>query len=188
MSVEEYLDLDRNSIDTRYEFIDGHAYMMSGGTLNHSAISVNILSLLQGLLRGSSCRVYNSDARVHISKTRYFYPDASVSCDERDLGSGDMLQFPRLIVEVLSPGTEEYDRADKFIFYRACPTLQEYVLVDTSSPFVEVFQRESEHIWMLDLFSSGDTVELVSLGVRFPVDALYENIVFPEDTLDNPSM
>src|SRR5438270_12732091 len=81
MSVEDYLALDRDSVDARYEFIDGYATMMSGGTLDHSTISINALSLLHSLLRGNSCRVYNSDARVRLFETRYVYPDVSVSCD-----------------------------------------------------------------------------------------------------------
>ena len=116
MSVEDYLALDRNSVDARYEYIDGYAYMMSGGTLNHSTISINVTSLLRNLLRDGACRIYNSDARVRISAARYVYPDATVSCDERDRGTGDTIYFPRLIVEVLSPSTEAYDRGQKFIY------------------------------------------------------------------------
>lgn len=74
MSVEDYLELERNSLEARYEFIDGYAYMMAGGTLDHSAISINITSLLSTLLRGGSCRVYNTDAKVRLSETRYVHP------------------------------------------------------------------------------------------------------------------
>jgi Uma2 family endonuclease len=81
MSVEEYLELDRNSQDTRYEFIDGVVTMLAGGTTNHSRICVNIVSLLHETLRGKSCQVFNSDLRVSISGSRYVYPDASVSCE-----------------------------------------------------------------------------------------------------------
>src|SRR2546421_2728355 len=79
MSVEEYLELDRNSVDARYEYIDGVVTMLAGGTTNHSRISVNVVSLLRAALRGSPCEVFNSDLRVSISSTRYVLPDASVA-------------------------------------------------------------------------------------------------------------
>ena len=185
MSVEDYLALDRNSVDARYEFIDGYAYMLAGGTLDHSTISINITSLLSNLLRGGPCRVYNSDARVRLTEARYMYPDASVSCDERDRGTGDTVQFPRLIVEVLSPGTASYDRGNKFVYYRSCPTIEEYMLIDTQQQAIEVYRRASATLWALHLFGPGDQVELKSLNIRFPLAVLYENVVLPEYPVDS---
>jgi len=180
ISVEDYLTLDRNSVDARYEYIDGYAYLMSGGTLDHSTISINITSLLRNSLRGSSCRVYNSDARVCLSESRYVFPDASVSCDERDRGTGDTVYFPRLIVEVLSPSTEAYDRGKKFVYYRACPTVEEYVLVDTQLQAVDVYRRATDTLWTLHLFEAGDQVELTSLGISFSMSDIYEYVTFLE--------
>ncbi|HLQ10094.1 MAG TPA: Uma2 family endonuclease [Ktedonobacteraceae bacterium] len=185
MSVEDYLTLDRESVDARYEYIDGYAYMMSGGTLNHSAISINVTSLLRNLLRDSSCSAYNSDARVRLSTMRYVYPDATVSCDERDRGTGDIIHFARLIIEVLSPSTEAYDRGQKFIYYRTCPTIMEYVLVDTQRQAVDVYRRASANLWTLHLFGPDDRVELASVNVNFPIAALYEGVTLSEDTEDS---
>ena len=185
MSVEDYLTLDRDSVDTRYEYIDGYAYMMSGGTLNHSTISINVTSLFRNLLRDSSCRVYNSDARVRISAMRYVYPDATISCDERDRGTGDIIHFPGLIVEVLSPSTEAYDRGQKFIYYRSCPTIMEYVLVDTQHQAIDVYRRASANLWTLHLFGPGDQVELASINISFPITTLYENATLLEDGQDS---
>src|SRR5579864_2535033 len=125
MSVEDYLALDRSSLDARYEFIDVHVYMLAGGTADHSTISINMMSLLHNHLRGGPCRVYNADMRVRLTESRYVFPDVSVSCDERDRGKVDILQYPRL-------------------------------------------------------FGAGDVVELASLGVSFPITALYENVTLPE--------
>ncbi|HEY6407275.1 MAG TPA: Uma2 family endonuclease [Ktedonobacteraceae bacterium] len=180
MSIEDYLALDRSSVDARYEYIDGYAYMMSGGTLDHSTISINIISLLRSSLRDGPCRIYNSDARVRLSEGRYVYPDASVSCDERDRGAGDMVLSPRLVVEVLSPSTEAYDRGQKFIYYRTCPTIEEYVLIETKLQAVDVYRRASATLWTLHLFGPGDRVELASLNIVFPISALYDNVTFPE--------
>ncbi|HYU76375.1 MAG TPA: Uma2 family endonuclease [Ktedonobacteraceae bacterium] len=181
ISVEEYLQIDRNSIEKRYEYIDGHITMLAGGTLKHTAISFNIARTLYDALRGSSCHVYTSDARVRLSESRYVYPDITVSCDQRDQGEVDIIQSPRLIVEVLSPSTEDYDRGRKFTFYRGCPTIQEYILVSTDHKSVEVCRRERNDLWVLQMFGPDDTVELVNLGIHFSVSAVYEGIDFPDN-------
>lgn len=188
MSVEDYLALERNSVEARYEFIDGYVYMLAGGTADHSTISINVTSLLNNLLRGSPCRVYNSDLKVRLSQRRYVYPDASVSCDQRDRGLIDTVQFPRLIIEVLSTSTEAYDRGRKFAFYRACSSVQEYVLVDTQRQAVEVYRRKTDTLWTLHPFGPGDQVELASLSLSFPIAALYENVTLPEDTPDDSAI
>jgi Uma2 family endonuclease len=153
--------------------------MMAGGTLDHSTICINVTSLLRRLLRGGPCRVYNSDARVRLSEERYFYPDATVSCDERDRGKGDIIVSPRVVVEVFSPGTASYDRGNKFVYYRTCPTIEEYVLVDTQRQAVDVYRRASTTLWTLHLFGPGDRVELACLNISFPIVALYEDVTFP---------
>lgn len=187
MSFEEYLHLDRSSIETRYEYIDGYVTMLAGGTLDHATIGANIISILRSSLRGGPCRVFTSDARVRLSEMRYVYPDASVSCDEQDRGQSDMVQYPHLIVEVLFPSTEGYDRGRKFGYYRECPSIQEYLLVDSQRPVVEVYRREKHHFWLLRAFRPGEDVELTHLGVRFPVTAVYEDVVFPpEDESTGP--
>lgn len=187
MSVEEYLALDRNSTETRYEYIDGHVTMMAGGTLDHATISLNIASTLRGLLRGSSCRVFSSDARVRLSATRYVLPDVTVSCDGRDRGRVDVIQYPHLVVEVLSPTTEDYNRGRKFTYYRECPTIQEYVMVNTEYQAVEVCRRARNDLWSFHVFRSAEDVELASLGVRFPITAVYEDVTFPPEDDNVPA-
>ncbi|HZR41572.1 MAG TPA: Uma2 family endonuclease [Ktedonobacteraceae bacterium] len=180
MTVEEYLQLDRNSMDARYEYIDGQVRMLAGGSVNHSIIGVNVTSTLHRLLRGTPCRVYNSDIRVYVSETRYFYPDATVSCNERNQGDDDTIHAPRLIVEVLSSSTEAFDRGQKFAFYRACPTIQEYVLIGSERLSIELFRRVKNNLWMLQTFGPDDDVQLNSLDISISASALYENVVFPE--------
>ncbi|GAC1386949.1 MAG: Uma2 family endonuclease [Ktedonobacteraceae bacterium] len=142
MSVEAYLALDRESRDARYEYIDGYAYLLARGTPVHSLIAANLIGEIKARLRGSSCQVYTSDAKVRLSQSRYVYPDVTVSCDERDrTADAEVLQYPRLVIEILSPGTEAYDRGNKSSYYRACPTIQEYVLVSTQRSAIEVYRR-----------------------------------------------
>jgi Uma2 family endonuclease len=182
MSVEEYLELDRNSLDRRYEYIDGVVTMLAGGTTNHSRISINLVSLLQPALRGSPCEVFNSDLRVSISSVRYVLPDASVSCDPDDLeGENDIIYSPCMIVEVLSPSTEATDRGKKFRYYQGCPSIQEYVLISTQEQAVDVYRRASDNLWTLHPFGPGDEIELKSINVTIPLEALYENVTMPAE-------
>jgi Uma2 family endonuclease len=181
MSVEEYLQIDRSSIETRYEYIDGYVSMLAGGTLDHTTIGANIISILRHSMRGTPCRVFTSDARVRLSSTRFVYPNASISCDEQDRGQSDNVQSPRLVVEVLSPSTEGYDRGRKFGFYRECPTIQEYLLIDAQRPMLEVYRREKHDLWIFRAYRLDADVELTNLGVRFPVSDVYEDVVIMEE-------
>jgi len=180
MSLKEYFRLDQDSTDARYEYIDGYVTMLAGGTLDHATISTNMHRCLYQALKGSPCRAYTSDAHVRISAYRYVYPDITVTCDEQDRGKQVIIQHPRLIVEVLSPGTRDYDRGGKFIYYRTCPTVQEYVLVNTDYQMVEVFRRQREDLWMLEIFHANKIVALASLGVSFPISSIYEGTTVPE--------
>ncbi len=178
MSVQEYLDLERNSLETRYEYVDGYAYMLSGGSVEHSIIIGNMFSELKSALRGGPCRVHTSDMRVQLSTSRYVYPDVSVSCDARDYQGVITLEHACLAVEVLSASTEAYDRGEKFRYYRTCPSIQEYVLITTQCPFVEVYRRVQD-FWALHAFGLGEQVMLSSIHVQIPVAALYENVLLP---------
>jgi len=174
LTVDEFLAWERTNQE-RHEYIDGRVSLMSGGTADHSALCLNVGSLLRGLLRGGACRAYTSDMRVRLSATRYVYPDVSVSCDPRDRGQIEELQSPCLIVEVLSPTTEAQDRGEKFGYYRACPSIQEYVLVNARRPEIELFRRAGA-FWTLTTFGPEEAVELASLGVRVALAEVYDGI------------
>jgi len=184
MSVEEYFELEENNPDTRYEYFDGYVYMMSGGSANHATISGNIYAILRNFLRGSPCLAYNSDMKVRVSEKRYFHPDVTVSCDPRDRGTAYFIQSPRLIVEVLSPSTEARDRGRKLQYYLACPSIEEYLLVDARSMRIEIYRKEQTK-WIYDAFEADDEVELTSLGIRFPVAYAYEDVVCEQEENDN---
>jgi Uma2 family endonuclease len=173
MSVEDYLILNRNSKDTRYEYLDGELRMLAGGSPDHSIIIANLTAAIKGPLKGSQCRVYNSDVQLKLSAKRYFFPDITISCDERDRNQKETISYPRVVVEVLSPTTEATDRGKKAAYYRACPTIQEYVMVDSEEIFVEVHRRE-EGRWTINTFEPGDTITLESLDIQFPIEDAYE--------------
>src|SRR5713226_8903147 len=183
MSVGDYLTLDQNSPDVRYEYIDGYVYLMAGGTPQHGLIIGNIQGELNRQFRRhrSPCRAYPSDVRWQLSETRYLFPDVSVTCEESDQKAKDGLRFPRLVVEVLSPSTEERDRNEKFDCYRACASIQEVVLVRTARQVVEVYRRTVDDKWLLQLYGPEDEVEFVSLGVNIPASIIYEDVEFSTD-------
>jgi Uma2 family endonuclease len=183
MSVEEYFELEENHPDTRYEYLDGYVYMMSGGSANHATISGNIFAILRSSLRGGPCRAYNSDMKVRVSEDRYFHPDVTVSCDPRDRGTADLIQSPRLVVEVLSPSTEARDRGRKLQCYLACPSVEEYLLVDARSMRIERYRKEQKK-WIYDAFEADDEVELTTSGVHFPVADAYEGVIFEKEEND----
>ena len=185
MSVEEYFELEENHPDTRYEYLDGYVYMMSGGSANHAAISGNIYAILKNALRGGPCRAYNSDIKVRVSKQCYFHPDVTVSCDSRDRGTTSVLQSPRLVVEVLSPSTEARDRGRKLQCYLACPSIEEYLLVDSRPMRIEIYRKERKK-WVYEAFETDDEVELATIGVRFPVADAYEDVIFEEEINIHP--
>ncbi len=182
MTVEEYLELERAS-DTKHEYIDGYVYAMAGGTKGHGRIAANLITVLSPHLGDGPCRVYNSDVKVRLSATRYVYPDLSVSCDERDNADDedDEIHHPRLVVEVLSRSTEDYDRTDKFDYYRDCAALQDYVLVNGRRMSVHVYSRGEHGQWVVQPFGSGDTVVIPSIDIRIPIAQLYRAVRLPAE-------
>jgi Uma2 family endonuclease len=175
---EEYFAWEEQQL-CRHEYINGEVYAMSGGTVNHSDIAGNLLILLKTHLRGSGCKTLNSDVRVNIvESTNYVYPDISVTRNERDKTTTQYITYPCLIVEVLSPSTEAYDRGNKFRMYRQNPSLQEYVLVDAETVAIEMFRKNDGDNWRIINYQAGDLVELKSINLTFPIEDVYEGVIF----------
>lgn len=173
---EEYFAWEEQQ-KCRHEYIDGKIYAMTGGTLNHSEIAMNFGFLLKAHLRGGGCRVLNSDARVNIVKsTDYVYPDVSVTCDERDKTTSQFITHPCLIVEVLSPSTEAYDRGNKFRMYRRNPSLRDYVLVNANEMAVEIYHQDEDNKWDIINYQAGDLIELKSVDLTVSIEQIYEDI------------
>jgi Uma2 family endonuclease len=180
LTPEEYFAWEEQQLE-RHEYIDGEVYAMSGGTINHGDIAGNFLSLLKAHLRGIGCKTLNSDCRVSIvGSTKYVYPDISVTCEDRDKTTTEYITYPCLIVEVLSPNIEAYDRGNKFKMYRCNPSLQEYVLVSVDTIEIELFRKTETDDWRIINYQIGDTVELKSVSLTCQIEQIYEDIVFPE--------
>lgn len=183
MSAEEYLVWEPTQ-EERYKYWDGEVVMMSGATRNHNRISANFFKLLDDALADRTCEVYIVDVKVQVEPgQKYFYPDVVVTCDERD-DDPQLVQFPCLIIEVLSPSTEAADRGKKFAKYRQSPTLQEYVLVQIAQPGVEVFRRNEQGKWVLSEYNLGDILRLESVDVEIAVTHLYRQVQFETEVTD----
>lgn len=177
VSEDEYLALEAHS-PVRHEYVCGEVYAMTGASLRHNVIAGNIFALLRAHLRGTLCRAFVSDAKLRIAKAgAYYYPDVMVTCDPRHLtvGSNDqVVEAPRVVIEVLSTSTEAVDRREKLIAYRSIPSLEEYVLVAQDQAKIEIHRRHGDIGWEIVTLTPGDPVELRSLEFLSDVPAIYE--------------
>ncbi|MUG98682.1 Uma2 family endonuclease [Scytonema sp. UIC 10036] len=192
MSAEKYLIWEPTQ-EQRYEYWDGEVVAMSGGTRSHNRVCGNFFRVLDDALLDRIFEVYIVDVKVQVeSKQKYFYPDVVVTCDERDsfaCAKGDrnpqLIQFPCLIVEVLSPSTEAADRGKKFAKYRQSSTLKEYILVQVAQPGVEVFRRNEQGKWVLSEYNLDELLPLESVNVEIAIADLYRQVQFEtEETED----
>ncbi|HAC63517.1 MAG TPA: hypothetical protein DCF68_08240 [Cyanothece sp. UBA12306] len=177
LSPEEYLELERHS-EIKHEYIDGKIYVMAGGTKAHNIISLNLALLLREHLRGSNCQTFMSDIRVNLSdKKRFFYPDIVVTCDDNNNPNSYEVQFPQVIVEVLSESTEQFDRGRKFQFYRTISSLQEYILVSSQQYLVECFRRTDNNLWLLETYEHLTAIaKIENLGIEAPLSMIYATL------------
>jgi len=173
MDVEDYLLLDNASKSVKYEYLDGELRMLAGDSPDHAIIGNNMSGMLYVALRKRPCIVYSPDVCFNLSESRYVHPDVTVSCDSRDKGKKDNIQYPCLIVEVLSPSTEAVDRGEKLEYYLECPSLEEYVMIGSQKKSVEVYHRE-EDSWRLRIYRTGSTIYLQSIDVEIAFDDIYE--------------
>lgn len=178
ISPDEYFEWESQQ-ETRYEYINGEVFAMAGGTIDHSMIATNLIALLRPQVRGKNCRVLGSDAKVGISKNgEFFYPDLLVTCDDRDRHSAKAVFYPTLIIEVLSPSTEAYNRGGKFARYRQLISLNEYVLVSSEQVNVEAFRLNERGKWELTSYGEGDLVQFASINFECAIAAIYEDVEF----------
>jgi Uma2 family endonuclease len=146
LSHDEYFALEQRE-DRRYEYCAGEVFAMAGGSESHALISANVLVGLANALREKPCRVYGADMKLYIREHDHFcYPDVQVLC-ERGIRHDRYVENPVLLVEVLSPSTESYDRGGKFEHYRTIGALEYYLLIDQQRRHVELFERESGNVW-----------------------------------------
>lgn len=179
-SPEEYLALEA-AADFRSEYYNGQIFPMAGGSPNHNRIAVNLVSALN-LALTDDYDVFTSDMRLWIPQTGlYTYPDVIVVAGALELAEGrkDTITNPRLIVEVLSDSTKNYDRGEKFEFYRTIPSFQEYLLVDQAKIHLEYYTKTAHNQWLLTEYNDLD-LELICVAIPFRISlsAIYKKVIF----------
>ncbi len=176
-SPEEYLAIECIS-PIKHEYIAGQVVAMAGASKAHVIITGNLSSLLINHLRGTGCLAYATDMKVRLPEMNHFYyPDLAVTCDERDRRSDqDFILHPKLIIEVLSPTTEAFDRGDKFANYKTIPELEEYILIHQNQVLIEQFQRKSSNLWLPKIYRGKEVAEFMSIDCRMETSVLYQNV------------
>jgi Uma2 family endonuclease len=147
-SVDDYFMVEEMS-EVKHEYCNGGIFAMAGASVAHNEIAANVVSELRFNLRDTDCGAYGSDLRVQTPSGLYTYPDVSVICGEAQLiaGRSDTATNPRILVEVLSEATEEYDRGDKFALCKSIPTLQHYIVISQTEILVDHFERMQSGDW-----------------------------------------
>ena len=181
LTQEEYLAIER-AAQWKSEYYQGEMFAMAGTSKEHGTIAYNAAGELHSQLKGRGCRGFIADMRVHVERSGlYTYPDIAIVCGNPEFQDGafDTLLNPVVIVEILSPSTESYDRGKKFQMYRQLPSLREYILIAQDRPFVDQFIRDDEDRWFVLMTQGLESVlTLQSCGVSIPMSALYENVEF----------
>jgi len=176
LTPEEYFTWEEQQLE-KHELIDGQVYAMTGGSVNHSRIAIRFTTMVDILLDTSSCITGNSDLRVNIVGTNnYTYPDVSVTCDDRDKTTSQYITYPCLIIEVLSKTTEAYDRGGKFRMYQNNPVLKDYLLVSSTEMEIDLYHKNDAGQWMIINYGEGDTIELKSINLSFPIEQVYRGL------------
>jgi Uma2 family endonuclease len=176
LTPEEYLAIER-AAETKSEYFAGEMFALAGASRKHVRIVTNIVAELSVRLEGGPCEVYSSDLRVRVSETGlYTYPDVLVVCGEPEMDADDVLLNPVLIVEVLSPSTEAYDRGRKFEHYRRIPSLAEYLLVAQDAQRIEQYTRQDRERWLLtEVRGLEGMVQCESISCELPCGRVYRN-------------
>jgi Uma2 family endonuclease len=196
-TVEEYLALERRS-EERHEYLDGEIYDMAGESPDHGRICTNIGGQLYAQLRGTPCEGFIKDTKVRSGpdpkflrapKGLYSYPDLLVVCGEMRFHDEcrDVLLNPTVIIEVLSPATEAFDRGGKWMRYQTwLSSLTDYLLVSQSLPLVEHYRRQPDGGWLYSSVSGlQGSVSIASIGCSLRLADVYDRIVFPAETAES---
>ena len=176
LTIPEYLAFERQS-ETRHEYLDGEMFAMAHPTRRHSLIAGNLFGQIWTQFRGRGCEVHRETMRVRTPSGLFTYPDVVAVCNKPSFDDAEFntLLNPALIIEVLSPSTEDYDRITKWAHYQSIPSLLEYVLVSQDRVYVEQLRKQGTGGWRLvELGDPAQTLELASIGCRLALGEVYE--------------
>lgn len=177
ISPKEYLEMERAS-DEKHEYFDGHIYNMSGASLRHAKISINMIIEIGSFLKNTECQVLTGNMRVTSpSRDSYMYPDLLIYCGKEELEDDqfDTLLNPSVIFEILSPSTRNIDKGRKMMYYKEIPSLKEYFLVDTESQLIHTARKQPSGDWRLERISGETSVLLIeTIQFNLPLREIYK--------------
>ncbi|MBX7169301.1 MAG: Uma2 family endonuclease [Pirellulales bacterium] len=165
-----------NAQPDRHEFHRGEVFAMVGARRAHGRLIMNLGRRLSGQLDGTPCQAFAESMKIQIAEDTILYPDIFVTCDRADLATDMIFRAPTLVIEVLSPTTQAYDRSQKFALYRRIASLKEYVLVDPDSRRVEAFRRNAEDQWVFHDMSQDEAMAVPSLGLSVLLTQVFDGI------------
>ncbi len=182
MTANEYLEFEQGS-DERHEYIYGRVYAMAGASENHNLITGNIFAALHRSFRKRPCKAYQESMRVMAGKN-FVYPDVVALCGEPQFAESvfDTLTNPQVVIEVLSPSTQRYDKELKAMLYRQTATIQEILLVSQTMPAISRFVRQDNDVWTVqDTMGIDAAVKLAALDVTLALADVYEKVTFLDE-------
>lgn len=175
-TAQAYLAWENARAD-KNEFLGGEVFAMVGATRKHVTVAGNIFRLISNALADRPCRAYMSDMKLRIEAANaFFYPDVLVTCDSKDHQADNYMSSPVLVVEVLSPSTEAYDRGAKFTAYRKLSSLQEYLLIDPDNRRVEIYRASTGAQWVLSEIDPNGRLPLKSVDLELSVSEIFQNV------------
>ena len=180
LTFEAYLAWEADQAE-RHEYFGGEVFAMTGARATHNTIALNVAMALREALRGTPCRVFIADMKLHVaSANASFYPDVFVSCDPRDRAADAELvqRHPQLVVEVLSDSTAAFDRGQKFEAYRGLESLTAYLLIEQHRAHADLFLRNPDGLWVLHPFDESTSLTITPPGVVLSMAAVYEGVDF----------
>jgi Uma2 family endonuclease len=175
LNLQEFLDWENQQAE-RHEFHQGEVFAMVGARRVHGLISLNVATSLKTQLKGSPCRVFSDSMKVRIGADTILYPDVFVTCDAADLRTEQVFAAPTVVVEVLSPSTQSYDRGSKFTLYRSLPSLREYMLVDPDTREVQLFRRGADALFTLHDLTGREQIVLESVGCELLASDVFDGV------------
>lgn len=175
LSLEDFLAWENQQVE-RHEFHRGEVFAMVGGRRTHGRTVLNLARRLAEQLDGSPCQVFAETMKVQIAADTILYPDLFVTCDKADLATEMIFRSPTLVIEVLSPSTQAYDRSQKFALYRRLASLQEYILVDPETRRIDGFRRGADDRWVLHDMSQDAVMDCASVGCQVTLADIFQGM------------
>ena len=181
LSPQEYLEAERKAVE-KTELHEGLLITMTGASMKHNQVVRNLIVTIGSSLKGKSCEVFPSDLRVHIPINNSFtYPDLTIVCGEAELLDNhfDNLLNPSVIIEVLSPSTENYDRGNKFFIYQQIASLKEYILVNSTSCMVQVITKKETGLWQFETITHpAASFFIQTIALQINLQDVYDKVIF----------